>query len=144
MPHAQAAVDRGLLRSGKRTQYDPADMGKVLDVAAQVAAGLQHLHARGIVHGGALPIGPCRQFAFDYAQTRSSVVHGQYLHGSIASLNRTAVIRHEVVHIRCGGRHRQQHLHRKTRAAQILDRHLSASSISVCACLTRAPVAPQT
>ncbi len=46
-------MDRGLLRSGKRTQYDPAAMGKVLDIAGQVAAGVQHLHARGIVHGGA-------------------------------------------------------------------------------------------
>jgi hypothetical protein len=55
---AQAAVDRGLLRSGKRTQYDRADMAKVLDVASQVAAGLQHLHARHIVHGGARPLPP--------------------------------------------------------------------------------------
>ena len=33
-------------------------MAKVLDVASQVAAGLQHLHARHIVHGGARPLTP--------------------------------------------------------------------------------------
>jgi len=91
-PRAQAAVDRGLLRSGKRTQYDPADMAKVLDIAGQVAAGVQHLHARGIVHGGAHSDTPLLHSPLSPGEHHVFYTAWAGVHGGIAILRRPAAL----------------------------------------------------
>ena len=56
----------------------------MLDIAGQVAAGVAHLHARGIVHGGAhTDVGPAAQPAVLMQGSTSSILHGQAFVGPL-------------------------------------------------------------
>lgn len=45
-------MDKGYFRGGKKTQYDPADMNKVIAIACDIAEGIAYLHEHDVVHGG--------------------------------------------------------------------------------------------
>jgi len=45
-------VDKGYFRGGKKTQYDPAEMNKVIAIACDIAEGIAYLHEHDVVHGG--------------------------------------------------------------------------------------------